>query len=80
MDLLMKAEEIVNQSTMHTIDESGLSADWVMALTDEEGYPAASMITASRADGFKWIAFCTGVGLEQTKSRGKRSAYMRILV
>ena len=62
MDLLKKAEEIVNGSTMHTIGESELGADWVMALTDEEGYPAASMITVSRADGFKWIAFCTGLG------------------
>ena len=26
------------------------------------GYPAASMITAAKADGFKWIAFCTGLG------------------
>ncbi|MDR2687727.1 MAG: pyridoxamine 5'-phosphate oxidase family protein [Oscillospiraceae bacterium] len=62
MELLKKAEEIVNGSTMHTVGKSGLGADWVMALTDEEGYPAASMITAARADGFKWIAFCTGIG------------------
>lgn len=62
MDLLKKAEEIVNGSTMHTVNESGLGADWVMALTDEEGYPTASMITAARADGFNWIAFCSGLG------------------
>ena len=62
MDLLEKAEAIVNGSTMHTVGESGLEADWVMALTDEEGYPAASMITAARADGFQWIAFCTALG------------------
>jgi len=62
MDLLEKAEAIVNGSTMHTVGESGLGADWVMALTDEEGYPAASMITAARADGFQWIAFCTALG------------------
>jgi general stress protein 26 len=58
---LRKAKTIVNGSTIHTVGESGLGADWVMSLTDEEGYPAASMITASRADGFKWIAFCTGL-------------------
>jgi len=62
MDLLNKAEEIVNGSTMRTVGGSGRGADWVMALTDEEDYPAASMITASRADGFRWIAFCTGLG------------------
>ena len=62
IDLLIKAEKIVNGSTMHTVAESRLGADWVMSLTDDEGYPAASMITASRADGFKWIAFCSGLG------------------
>jgi len=61
MDLLKQAEKLVNKSTMHTVDELG-TADWTMALTDENGYPAASMITASRADGFKWIAFCAGLG------------------
>jgi len=58
MDSLKKAEELINKSTMFTVSELG-TADWVMALTDDEGYPTASMITASRADGFKWIAFCT---------------------
>lgn len=60
--LLRKAEEIVNKSTIHTVGDSDCTADWVMSLIDEEGYPAASMITAAKADGFKWIAFCTGVG------------------
>lgn len=59
---LKKAEEIVNGSTMYTVGETGLGADWVMALTDEDGYPAASMITVARADGFNWIVFCTGTG------------------
>ena len=62
MDLLKKAEDIVNGSAMHSCGESGLGADWVMAQNEGDGYPAASMITASKADGFKWIAFCTGVG------------------
>ena len=52
---------------MHTIGESCCCADWVVALTDEEGYPTASMITSSRADGFKWIAFCTGIGWNESK-------------
>ena len=62
-DLIKKAEEIVNKSTMYAMgnilsDKTGWEADWVMALTDEQGFPAASMITASKADGFKWISFC----------------------
>ena len=66
MELLKKAEEIVNQSTMYALgnilsDKAGWEADWVMALTDEDGFPAASMITASKANGFNWISFCTGL-------------------
>jgi general stress protein 26 len=59
--LLRKAEDLINKCTAHT-RESGFTFDWVMALTDEFGYPSASMITASRADGANWIAFCTGLG------------------
>ena len=64
MDLLQKAEEIVNGSTMYARRKLGLpfGTDWVMSVIDEEGYPAASMITAARADGFRWICFCTGTG------------------
>ena len=63
-DLLARAKAIVNQSTAHarTDWERNHSIDWVMSVLDEEGYPAASMITASRADGFNWISFCTGFG------------------
>lgn len=64
MDLLNKAEEIINQSTIHAqkTAKHGYGIDWVMSVIDEENYPAASMITAAKADGFKWIAFCTGIG------------------
>ncbi len=52
-------------------DKTGWEADWVMALTDEGGYPCASMITASRADGFHWIAFCTTTGSNKAKRAKK---------
>ena len=55
--LLAKAIELINKCTAHT-RESGLTFDWVMAQTDELGYPSASMISAARADGVNWIAFC----------------------
>ena len=63
-ELLKKAEAIVNGSTMQARAAAGrpFGTDWVMSLLDEEGYPAASMITAAKADGFRWIAFCTGTG------------------
>lgn len=60
IELLKRAEEIVNASTMQNREAPGV--DWVMSVIDEEGYPAASMITAAKAEGFKWIAFCTGLG------------------
>jgi general stress protein 26 len=59
-ELLEKAKNIINMCTAHT-RESGLTFDWVMAVTDELGYPSASMISASRADGMNWISFCTGI-------------------
>ncbi|MDR1630155.1 MAG: pyridoxamine 5'-phosphate oxidase family protein [Oscillospiraceae bacterium] len=60
-ELFDKAEDLINKCTAHT-RESGLTFDWVMALTDESGYPSASMITAARADGAIWIAFCSDIG------------------
>lgn len=60
MELLKKAEELTNKCTCHNPSE--LEANWVMSLIDEQGYPSASMITASKADGFKWLTFCTGLG------------------
>lgn len=63
-DLLKRVEEIINMSTTHARNEweRNHCMDWVMSVIDEEGYPCASMITASRADGFSWISFCTGLG------------------
>jgi len=55
--IIARAGEIVAQRM-----GAGNRGFCTLALIDEEGYPAASMITASKADGFKWIAFCTGVG------------------
>lgn len=56
------AEKIINKSTMTSPENSDCRVDWVMSLIDENGYPVASMITAAKADGFNWIAFCTVVG------------------
>jgi general stress protein 26 len=64
--LLEKANGLINKCTAHT-RESGLTFDWVMALTDDLGYPSVSMISASRADGMNWIAFCTGIDANKPK-------------
>ena len=63
-ELLSMAEAIVNRSAAQARNAANVAPgiDWVMSVIDEEGYPAASMITAARADGFQYIAFCTGLG------------------
>ena len=65
-ELIKKAEEIVNKNTMRQAGEVSpekkeWEADRVVSLIDEDGCPSSSMATASKADGFKWIAFCTGL-------------------
>ena len=77
-ELLSKAEKTINNSTMHTIGnilpgKTEWEADWVMSLIDDEGFPSASMITASKADGFNWISFCTGINSNKA-NRVKRDS------
>lgn len=52
--IINKAGEIIEKSVRGT----GYCA---LALVDEDGSPAVSTITASRAEGIKWITFCTGL-------------------
>ncbi len=58
-ELLKKAGEIVENNT-------GAEAYCVLALIDTDGYPSASTISASKADGIKWLTFCTGLGGPKT--------------
>ncbi len=44
-----------------------------MSLTDGDGSPNASMTTAAKADGFQWIAFCTGTSANKAL-RAKRDS------
>lgn len=53
--IIARAGEIVERNT-------GMGSFCVLALFDLDGYPAASTITASKADGIKWLTFCTGFG------------------
>jgi len=54
-EIISRAGEIVAQNT----GESGYCA---LALIDLDGYPTASTISAAKADGIKWLTFCTGLG------------------
>jgi len=63
-EIIAKAGEIVEKNT-------GVDSYCVLALIDLDGYPTASTITASKADGINWITFCTGVGGRRTSRINK---------
>jgi general stress protein 26 len=58
-EIITRAGEIVENRT-------GEMTSCVLALIDLDGYPTASTITASKADGINWITFCTGLGGTRT--------------
>lgn len=53
-EIIAKAAEIVGKNT-------GEQSFCVLALIDAGGFPTASTITASKADGISRIDFCTGI-------------------
>ena len=50
---------------------SGNDGYCVLALMDEEGFPTASTISVSKADGIRWLTFCTGLGSNKAKRIAK---------
>lgn len=64
--MIEKAGDIIRQSTAHCSPE-GSEPHCVLSLIDAEGYPTASTITPARADGIRWIAFCTGLSSNKAK-------------
>ncbi len=63
-EIIIKAGEIIEKNT-------GMGTYCVLALMDLDGYPTASTITASKADGINWITFCTGLGGTRTNRINK---------
>lgn len=59
-EIIAKAAEIIRKNT-------GEETYCVLALIDLDGFPTASTITASKADGIRSITFCTGLGGTRTK-------------
>jgi general stress protein 26 len=57
--IIIKAGDIIEKNT-------GMGTYCALALIDLDGYPTASTITASKANGINWIAFCTGLGGTRT--------------
>jgi general stress protein 26 len=58
-EVVARAAEIVEKNT-------GEASFCTLALIDLDGYPTASTITPSKADGIRWITFCTGLGGART--------------
>ena len=58
-EIIKRAGEIVQKNT-------GENSYCLLALMDLDGYPTASTITASKANGIKWLTFCTGLGSTRT--------------
>jgi len=44
----------------------GIESCCVLALIDENGYPSASTVTISKADGIRWLTFLDGTGSSKT--------------
>ena len=66
-DIIHKAGNIVENS----LRGRGYCA---LALIEPDGTPAVSTITPSKADGIKWITFCTGLNgpkIERIKTSGR---------
>lgn len=57
--IIQRAGEIIQQNI-------GIASYCVLAQIDLDGSPTASTITASKAEGIKWITFCTGLGGSRT--------------
>lgn len=67
-DIIAKAAEVVKANSVHG-GEAGFGI-CTLSLIDEEGFPTASIVTPSKADGINWITF--GTMLDQ--NRAKRAA------
>ncbi len=65
-EIIERAGEIIQQNTAHNSPQDS-EPYCVLALIDANGYPTASTITASKADGISWITFCTGLENNKVK-------------
>jgi len=61
-EIIKKAGDIVKGHT-------GEAGYCVLSLIDLDGCPTASTITPAKADGIRWLAFCTGFGTKTERIR-----------
>ena len=56
-EIIKRAEEIIAGKA-----GGGNEGHCVLALIDQDGFPTASTISVSKAEGIKWVTLCTGLG------------------
>jgi len=64
-DAITKAEEIIMSKADYIGD--GMEGYCTLALIDEDGYPSASTLSISKADGIKWLTFLSGIKSNKAK-------------
>jgi general stress protein 26 len=64
--VISKAEKIIMSKTGYI--GNGMEGFCTLALIDENGYPSASTLSISKADGIKWLTFLSGL----TSNKAKR--------
>ena len=68
-ETIAKAGEIINAKTGYIGD--GMEGYATLTLIDENGYPASTTVTISKADGIKWLTFLSGLNENITKRAQK---------
>ena len=64
-DVIARAESVIMSKTDYI--GGGMEGYCALALIDENGYPSASTLSISKADGIKWLTFLSGLGSNKAK-------------
>ena len=64
-------EEIVARAAEIVASKCGNKGYCALAQLDADGYPTAATISVSKAEGIRWITFCTGLGSNWAKRAGR---------
>jgi general stress protein 26 len=67
--IIAKAAEVIRSKTGYI--GRGMEGYCALAVIDEDGYPSASTLTISKADGINWITFLSGLGSNKAKRINK---------
>lgn len=60
-------QELIQRAGQLIAENTGEDTYCTLALIDAEGYPTASTITVSKAEGIQWLTFCTGLRSDKAK-------------